>query len=149
MKTIYAIRSGPYIKIGITSGTVESRMSSLQTGNPHKLVISFARTIDISNDCYQYSVREMEKEIHQRLDEWRAEGEWFMIPPAAAEEEINEVVDDMISARREPGYGQVRKSRVVTISLGNKGFEHLLSQCNTSLFVEMAVSEKLKREMGK
>jgi hypothetical protein len=107
METIYAIRSGPYIKIGMTRGDLKSRVSALQTGNPHKLKVSFARAVDIDQSWNKYSVREMEMEIHRRLDKWRAEGEWFMIPPAAAEEEINEVVDEMMAEKRQPPYDSI------------------------------------------
>jgi len=146
METIYAIRSGPYIKIGITGGDVNSRMSSLQTGNPHKLKVSFARAVDIDRSWNKYSVREMEMEIHRRLDEWRAEGEWFMIPPAAAEEEINEVVDEMIAEKRQPPYGQVQNSRIVSISISNKAFDHLTSGISTQIFLNAAINEKLERD---
>jgi len=71
---IYFIQMGtnPIFKIGITSEEIfESRLSSLQTGNPHKLKCLFRWETP--------SVKQDEKMIHNLLDKYKMDGgtEWF------------------------------------------------------------------------
>lgn len=71
---VYFIRSGGpdgFIKIGVTSGRVEARLSSLQTGNPHKLTV--LATID--------GGPEVELKLHRRFAAFRVDGEWFRAAP--------------------------------------------------------------------
>ena len=65
-ETVYFIRDeGGPIKIGKTRGPVESRLASLQTGNPRRL------TLLATTRAYS------ERELHSRFWEERIAGEWF------------------------------------------------------------------------
>jgi hypothetical protein len=68
---IYAISAAKIsaypVKIGFTDKSVKSRLESLQTGNPYKLVVLFE-----FNGTYA-----LERAIHRRLACHRANGEWF------------------------------------------------------------------------
>lgn len=67
---IYFVRgSKGAVKIGYTSGRVESRLKSLQTGSPDKLEL--LGVVD--------GGRELEKLLHKRYAEKRLEGEWFKL----------------------------------------------------------------------
>jgi hypothetical protein len=65
---IQAIDGGP-IKIGYsaTAEGVQARLKSMQTGNPQPLVVR--RLVE--------APPEYERQLHNRLAEWRARGEWF------------------------------------------------------------------------
>lgn len=67
--TIYFIKSDETkeIKIGYTSGEVEKRLNSLQTGHPYKLQV--LATMPGSRDD--------EKNLHERFASSRLSGEWF------------------------------------------------------------------------
>lgn len=67
--TIYFIKSDETkeIKIGYTSGEVEKRLKSLQTGHPYKLQV--LATMPGSRDD--------EKNLHERFASSRLSGEWF------------------------------------------------------------------------
>lgn len=59
-------------KIGRTSGSVQKRLKSLQTGNPNKLGIYL--DINVRNDS------ELEAKMHQFFKEKRGKiGEWFLL----------------------------------------------------------------------
>jgi Meiotically up-regulated gene 113 len=69
---IYFVRQGDRgpVKIGITNEAPPfgDRLSDLQVGNPERLsVIHFIRGAD----------KELEREIHRRLEKHRIRGEWF------------------------------------------------------------------------
>ena len=67
---VYIIRSGDFVKIGITDD-VERRLCSLQIGNPVKLVLMAKfKTWDASR---------IESELHDRLGGHRERGEWFRL----------------------------------------------------------------------
>ena len=70
---IYFIRSEKTheIKIGFTSGQVQKRISSLQTGHPYKLKL--LATLPGNRDY--------EKSLHERFAAFRLEGEWFQPHP--------------------------------------------------------------------
>lgn len=56
-------------KIGITRGSVEKRIKSLQTGNPNEIVL-----------VHKYQTKnylKVEKWMHRKYAEYRLEGEWF------------------------------------------------------------------------
>ena len=65
--TIYFISDGEFIKIGYTDRDVESRLKSLQTGNPKKLVLLGQMDGNESKEA----------ELHEQFKALRANGEWF------------------------------------------------------------------------
>ena len=62
-------------KIGYTASSLTSRLKSLQTGCPHKLVVFEGLASD--------NAEALEKEIHTRLAPYRQRGEWFAIDKKA------------------------------------------------------------------
>lgn len=65
-------------KIGITR-SLQSRLASVQTGNPEKLVIVSA--IVIPNRLLAETI---EAAVHEWFDEFRLAGEWFNVGPVDA-----------------------------------------------------------------
>lgn len=62
-------------KIGITTGHIEKRIKSLQTGNPNEIVLlKFFKT---------KFYRKIEKNLHKKYNFLRTDGgnEWFTLPP--------------------------------------------------------------------
>lgn len=56
-------------KIGVTRGSIEKRIKSLQTGNPNEIFIcKYFKTVD----PYFF-----EKQLHFRYRDYKAKGEWF------------------------------------------------------------------------
>jgi hypothetical protein len=82
LTTIYAIRSGDAVKIGI-SWDPKDRLSGLQTGSPHSL--------ELLGTADRVSPK-LEKLIHIRLEAHRLKGEWFRITP-----EVQQVVDLIVA----------------------------------------------------
>lgn len=72
---LYIIRSGGYryYKIGITNN-INKRFSTLQTGNPVKLVLY--RGYIIEN---RHKLEKLERLIHTKFKEKRIRGEWYML----------------------------------------------------------------------
>ena len=70
---VYFIQAEGYdlFKIGYTASSLTSRLKSLQTGCPHKLVVFEGLVSD--------TPEVLEKEIHTRLAPHRQRGEWFAI----------------------------------------------------------------------
>ena len=65
--SVYVITDGKYFKIGYTDGAVETRIDTLQTGNPNRLIL-----------VYQMAgSRALEKELHGIYAAKRLSGEWF------------------------------------------------------------------------
>ena len=62
-------------KIGITTGRIDKRIKSLQTGNPNEIVML----------RYYQSIfyRQIEKTLHKKYDYVKTNGgnEWFTLPP--------------------------------------------------------------------
>lgn len=58
------------VKIGVTS-CVNSRLKSLQTGNPYNLVCLCKYKAE------DWFILKLEKELHLRFKEFRLRGEWF------------------------------------------------------------------------
>ena len=74
---LYVFRAGfDQYKIGV-SKKVDSRLKHLQTGNPEKIEI-----IHTLESRHAYTI---EKILHQKLDQFRLQGEWFELSPAVAE----------------------------------------------------------------
>lgn len=69
---IYFVRAEgtQFVKIGFTSGPVEKRIASLQTGSPHRLVLE---------ETISAGTREEEKHLHALFADVRTSGEWFEI----------------------------------------------------------------------
>jgi hypothetical protein len=65
-------------KIGITR-SLQGRLSSVQTGNPKKLVIVSAIVIPIRS-----LVEVIEEAVHEWFEEFRLAGEWFDLCPIDA-----------------------------------------------------------------
>ncbi len=66
---VYLIKSGELYKIGMTTGTIENRVKSLQTGSPHRLeIIHTIKTNDPHN---------LETYLHDLFKNKRVNGEWF------------------------------------------------------------------------
>ena len=65
---IYFISDGEYLKIGYTSGDVETRISALQIGNARKLQLV----------GYIDGGRETEAILHRVFHEFNVGGEWFL-----------------------------------------------------------------------
>lgn len=77
MSSVYAIRSDTgLMKIGMTMGEPENRMSSLQTGNPH--VLTMFASFQVSD--YGIDAAAFEAAMHRRLAPFRTVGEWFRVP---------------------------------------------------------------------
>lgn len=68
---LYAIRSGDYIKIGLSTKFAR-RFKELSIGNPHPMRVEMCRTVDRE---FLYVI---EKEIHRVLAEQHHQGEWFL-----------------------------------------------------------------------
>lgn len=68
---VYFARCGDLIKIGTTSKDVRKRIQSLQTGNPHPVVLLgiIVGTLDT------------EHALHRRFEPYRKRGEWFLDAP--------------------------------------------------------------------
>lgn len=68
MENLYLIKCNQFYKIGIAND-IESRLASLQTGNPYMLGIEA---------CFQFTnAASVEKALHQRFSGVRTLGEWF------------------------------------------------------------------------
>lgn len=66
---IYAIRCEDYVKFGITTSDINSRLSSLQVSSPYPLHLV----------CLVSGDRFLEKRIHEYLAPENQSGEWFRI----------------------------------------------------------------------
>ena len=65
---LYVLRCGDKLKIGITND-IESRLSSLQTGNPEQIVLEYIEE--------RLNPRKAEKWLHTQFAYCRIKGEWF------------------------------------------------------------------------
>lgn len=70
--SIYLVKCGEYYKIGLTSGSVESRVSSMRVGNPYP--------IEIIDSFLTNTLREDEARLHKALEKYLFQGEWFHLP---------------------------------------------------------------------
>lgn len=82
---IYVIGSDTIQKIGY-SKDVESRLITLQTGNPETLTIHHKITV------LEHRVRILEKKIHQEMSYLRVRGEWFKTTPENAIAQVSHAV---------------------------------------------------------
>ena len=69
MESLYLIKcNNEFFKIGIAND-LQSRLASLQTGNPYPLIVEF---------CFEFqSAAVVEKALHQKFAHCRSRGEWF------------------------------------------------------------------------
>jgi len=67
---LYLIRSQEFYKIGVAND-VESRLASLQTGNPQMLTVEVVYGFD--------NAEIVERAIHQKFGKQRGLGEWFSL----------------------------------------------------------------------
>lgn len=79
--------AGQPIKIGVAKN-VEQRVSTLQTGFPHKLRVYAHLEITCG------SAVSIEREAHRRLAEFRMNGEWFDYDPYDAIELLKEIISE-------------------------------------------------------
>lgn len=75
---VYFISTGVpqpnYVKIGFTKGDPFKRMSGLQTGNP----------IPLTMIGYFFGSLGIERKLHETLDQFRTQGEWFRFSEVTA-----------------------------------------------------------------
>jgi hypothetical protein len=88
---IYAIACGPYVKVGMTHGSVKERMKSLQAGNPVQMSIMFEAVVD--EQQLSATTGQVEYAIHKKLDSFKVRGEWFQIERSQVISAILEVIE--------------------------------------------------------
>ena len=67
-----------HVKIGVSSGYLNGRISQLQTGNPFKLR-AYQQIFAIHGEHIQ--IYDLEKTFHKKFEKYRLEGEWFRFDP--------------------------------------------------------------------
>ena len=67
---VYIIETDKYIKIGVTTEGIKTRLKSLQTGCPTKIKI-------IYQTCLIPHYKRVEKVLHKKLFLLKTHGEWF------------------------------------------------------------------------
>lgn len=86
---VYVIGApGLPVKIGIASN-VTSRLSGIQVGCPERL------RIYLFIDALDGIARDVERECHRRLDQYRVSGEWFNLDWRDAAEMVRKVIGDL------------------------------------------------------
>lgn len=91
---IYFIDDGEFVKIG-KANNVESRVKSLQTGNPHILKVN--RIVEVP----EFYVSEVEVALHRLCQDSKVNGEWFDMSVMNI---INQMTDDDIKSLRTKDY---------------------------------------------
>lgn len=72
--SVYFLKSGQHIKIGV-SNNVNSRIQTLQTGNPHEFEL-----IGAIPQLARTQAFEIESKFHHYFRSARKQGEWFHLP---------------------------------------------------------------------
>lgn len=86
---VYVIGSaGPPIKIGIASD-VRRRLGELQTSYPYTLRVYYAAA------AFGALARNVERECHRRLAEYRLNGEWFDYDPYDAADLVGAIIAEL------------------------------------------------------
>jgi hypothetical protein len=106
----------PLYKIGHTNGSVKKRINALQTGCPY-LLREYA-TLKLPHSQH------VESKIHQRLDAFRMQGEWFAVPKAIVDSILLEYGLDV----NNPPYLEV------TLESGARG---IYRYCDGEIFLTM------------
>lgn len=70
-QVLYILKANDAIKIGITNN-LNSRISSIQTGNPIKII----KYLTLISDCRK-TIQLIEQTLHVRFKAYRLNGEWF------------------------------------------------------------------------
>jgi hypothetical protein len=70
-KYIYILECTGLYKIGYAS-KVESRLHSMQSGNPYEIKHIFSRKV--------WNPKDAESRLHKMLSEYKIKGEWFKLP---------------------------------------------------------------------
>ena len=83
-----------HLKVGMAYDP-EARRKQLQTSNHEP--ISLEWTLEVGP---YINVRQLEEDVHRRLNPWRARGEWFRITPQAAYEAARASLASMPVCRR-------------------------------------------------
>lgn len=65
---LYIISCGDLIKIGVTNN-IEQRLVTLQTGNPHEMILEH---FERKNEAYK-----IEAYLHRIFEPYKVRGEWF------------------------------------------------------------------------
>jgi len=65
---LYVLSSGPLLKIGVTKD-IESRIKTLQTGNPNLIQLEYIEE--------RYKPHKAERYLHKEFHKNRVSGEWF------------------------------------------------------------------------
>lgn len=75
---VYVIEAGEFVKVGIAKDP-EARVSTMQTGNPHKMRVAWSLILDDRRMAMG-----VERFAHQFLATFRRNGEWFACAPETA-----------------------------------------------------------------
>jgi hypothetical protein len=89
LNTIYFVKCNEFVKIGITNNSAEGRLTILQVANPYKLTLLL--TIQTTDQT-------LEKQLHQRFDQYHVRGEWFFLSREIQEYIANEKYADGFAA---------------------------------------------------
>lgn len=84
-RVVYFLAAGPFVKIGFTGRSVQSRIDQMKTGCPYEIHL----LATIPGDYKK------ERELHQKFDQHRAHLEWFF----AADEIINYIKEHADESR--------------------------------------------------
>ena len=87
---LYLMYSDGYTKIGIAK-SILNRINSIQTGNPHKIELLAEYLIRDET-----SARALEADLHDKYSAYNTHGEWFKLPPTAAED-IDKYVSTLVA----------------------------------------------------
>lgn len=89
---MYLLHSNGFYKIGRTSNPIKARLSSIQTGNPHKVELVHL----LENLTHKQSIK-VEQELHIQFKHLCTSGEWFKL----AQEDLFECINIMESTTPE------------------------------------------------
>ena len=69
---LYIMRTVGFIKVGVTSGLIEKRIKSVQTGTPTPIYVVTIFGMNTRQEAFS-----LEKAIHRKLENRNTFGEWF------------------------------------------------------------------------
>ncbi len=88
---VYFLRSSGFVKVGITTGRVEDRVSTLAVGNPNPIEFLFAWVTP--------KYKEFEKAFHTAFASKKVRGEWFNMTESDLFH-IDRLIDEVNATRR-------------------------------------------------